>query len=323
MCTSITFSTKNHYFGRNLDFEYGFGEEVVITPRNYPFRYRYKTTNDHHYAMIGMAVIEDNYPLYFDATNEYGLSMAGLYFPGNAVYLPYHADCDNITPFEFVPWILSQCQNIGQVRLLLNRINLVDTAFSENYPLSPLHWLIADKKEALTMEPTSDGLKIYDNPIGVLTNNPPFEFHMHNLANYMNLTSKEPVNRFAPGCTITPYSRGMGAIGLPGDLSSASRFVRAAFVKLNSVCENTESASVSQFFHILRAVEQQNGCAQVGDLYERTIYSSCCNTDKGIYYYATYENPQITGIQLFKTDLNCQTLTAFPVKNETRLHLEN
>lgn len=323
MCTTITFSAKNHYFGRNLDFEYDFGEEVIITPRNYPLKYRYKATNERHHAMIGMAVIADNYPLYFDATNEYGLSMAGLYFPGNAVYLPYHADCDNITPFEFIPWILSQCQNIGQVRLLLNRINLVDTPFSEKYPLSPLHWLIADKNEAITVEPTSNGLKFYDNPIGVLTNNPPFDFHMQNLANYMNLTSSEPDNRFAPQCKIEPYSRGMGAIGLPGDLSSASRFIRAAFVKLNSVCENTESASVSQFFHILHAAEQQNGCAQVGDLYEKTIYSSCCNMDKGIYYYTTYENPQITGIQLFNTDLNCQMLTVFPLNKETQLHLEN
>ncbi len=323
MCTAVTFSSKDHYFGRNLDFEHDFGECVVVTPRNYRFHYRYKETSEHHFSMIGMALVEDNYPLYFDATNEYGLSIAGLYFPGNAVYLSYKENADNITPFEFIPWILSQCKDIYQAKGLLSRLNLVDIPFSDKYPLSPLHWIIADKKESITVEPTVDGIRIYDNPIGVLTNNPPFDFHMHNLANFMNLTREEPINRFAPDCAINPYSRGMGAIGLPGDLSSASRFIRAAFVKLNSVCENTETASVNQFFHILRSAEQQNGCAKVGDLYEKTIYTSCCNTDKGIYYYTTYDNSQITGISMHNTDLDRKELSTFPLITAPQLHMQN
>ncbi|MBR2938064.1 MAG: choloylglycine hydrolase [Oscillospiraceae bacterium] len=323
MCTAVTFSKKDHYFGRNLDFEYDFGERVVVTPRNYPFHYRYKEASVHHFSMIGMAVVADNYPLYFDATNEYGLSMAGLYFPGNAVYLSYKEDADNITPFEFIPWILSQCKDIYQAKGLLARLNLVNTPFSDKYPLSPLHWIIADKNESLTVEPTVDGINIYDNPIGVLTNNPPFDFHMHNLANFMNLTREEPINRFAPDCMITPYSRGIGAIGLPGDLSSASRFIRAAFVKLNSECDDAETAAVNQFFHILRSAEQQNGCAKVGDLYEKTIYTSCCNTDKGIYYYTTYEHSQITGVCMYNTDLDRKDLSTFPLITTPQLHMQN
>ncbi len=323
MCTSITFCAKDHYFGRNLDFEYDFGECVVVTPRNYPFFYRFKDPDADHFAMIGMAMVADNYPLYFDATNECGLSMAGLYFPGNAVYLPYRENADNITPFEFIPWVLSQCRDIAQTKELLSCLNLVDRPFSAAYPLTPLHWIIADKKESITVEPTANGIKIYDNPIGVLTNNPPFDFHMHNLANYINLTREEPANRFAPDYAIAPYSRGMGAIGLPGDLSSASRFIRAAFVKLNAVCENTEAAGVSQFFHILRSVEQQNGCARVGDLYEKTIYTSCCNTDKGIYYYTTYDNSQITGICMHNTNLYNKELSAFPLITAPQLRMEN
>ena len=270
-----------------------------------------------------MALVEDNYPLYFDATNEHGLSMAGLYFPGNAVYLHYAEGIDNITPFEFIPWVLSQCRSIAEAITLLAHTNLVETAFSEKYPLSPLHWMIADKNKSITVEPTDHGIKIYDNPFGVLANNPPFEFHMHNLANYMNLTHKEPQNRFAPQYKIEPYSRGMGAIGLPGDLSSASRFVRAAFIKLNSVCEDTENAAVSQFFHILRSVEQQNGCAQVGGLYEKTIYTSCCNADKGIYYYTTYDNSQITGIYMHNTNLDKQFLMTYPLVTEPIIRTEN
>ncbi len=323
MCTAITFQSKYHYFGRNLDFEYGFNECITVTPRNFPFSFRCADTISQHYAMIGMATIENGYPLYFDATNEHGLSMAGLYFPGNAVYLPKAEGMDNIAPFEFIPWILGQCKDMQQVRQKLDNLNLVDLSFSEKYPLSPLHWIIADKTEAITVEPMKDGIQIYENPIGVLTNNPPFEYHMHNLCNYLNLTAGEAVNRFTEKYNLEPYSRGMGAIGLPGDLSSSSRFIRAAFVKLNSVCNDTENAAVSQFFHILNSVAQQNGCVKIGEKYEKTIYSSCCNTDSGIYYYTTYENAQITGVNMHHTDLGGHNLTPFPLVNTQQIHMVN
>ena len=323
MCTAITFRTKEHYFGRNLDFEHGFGETVAITPRNYPFSFRKAETMERHYAIIGMAVVDNGYPLYFDGTNEKGLSMAGLNFPGNAVYLPEKPGMDNITPFEFIPWILGTCENIAQVLKKLRNLNLVDIPYSENYPLSPLHWLIADHEQSIVIEPMENGIKIFENPVGVLSNNPPFDFHMHNLTGYLNLTREEPESRFAPDYKLSAYSRGMGAIGLPGDLSSPSRFVRAAFVKLNSVCKDTESASVSQFFHILRSVAQQEGCARVGDAFEKTIYTSCCNTDKGIYYYTTYENAQITAIAMHNADLNGSEVTAFQLITEQQIRREN
>lgn len=323
MCTAITFRTKDHYFGRNLDFEHDFGQAVVVTPRNYPFRFRKAEAMESHYAIIGMAVADNGYPLYFDGTNEKGLSMAGLYFPGNAVYLPEKAGMINIAPFEFIPWILGSCENISQVRNKLKYINIADITYSEQFPSTPLHWIVADQENSLVAEPTADGLKVYENPVGVLTNNPPFDFHLHNLTRYLNLTREEPTNRFAPNYPLTPYSRGMGAIGLPGDLSSSSRFVRAAFVKLNSVCDVSDSASISQFFHILSSVAQQEGCAKVGNAFEKTIYTSCCNTSRGDYYYTTYENSQITGISLYNTDLESSKLTVFPLINKPQIRMEN
>lgn len=323
MCTAITFRTQNHYFGRNLDFEHGYGEAVVVTPRKYPFLFRKAATLGSHYAIIGMAVMDNGYPLYFDGTNEKGLSMAGLYFPGNAVYLPEKPGMDNITPFEFIPWILGDCENILQVREKLKNLNLVDIPYSEHFPLSPLHWIIADRNHSLVVEPMLDGIKVFENPIGVLTNNPPFDFHLHNLTGYLNLTREEPSSRFAPNYQLTPYSRGMGAIGLPGDLTSPSRFVRAAFVKLNSVCEENDAASISQFFHILGSVTQQEGCARVGDAFEKTIYTSCCNTDKGIYYYTTYENSQITGISMHNVDINNTRVSVFPLVTEPQIRMQN
>ena len=211
---------------------------------------------------------------------------------------------------------------LGYVAAVQN-INLVKIPYNDKYPLSPLHWIIADRESSVTVEPAKNGVEIYNNPVGVLTNNPPFKFHLHNLANYINLTRDEPTNRFAQELEIKPYSKGMGAIGLPGDLSSASRFVRAAFTKLNSVCKPSESSSVSQFFHILDSVAQFRGCVKTADGYEKTIYSSCCNTDEGIYYYKTYENSQITGVSLNNTELNGSKLLEFPLVIGQNFRMEN
>jgi len=270
-----------------------------------------------------MATVDCNYPLYYDATNEKGLSMAGLYFPDNAVYQPMRKNMDNITPSELIPWILCQCENTAQVKTLLNRTNLADIPYSDSYPQSPLHWMVSDRESSIVIEPRENGLNIFDNPVGVLTNNPPFDYHIHNLSNYLNLTSEEATNRFAPDYKIEAYSRGMGGIGLPGDLSSASRFIRETFTKLNSVCDSNEVSSVSQFFHILGAVAQQRGCVKIGDDYEKTIYTSCCNIDKGIYYYTTYENQQITAVQLENADLESDTLTSFPLVTKQQILWQN
>ena len=297
MCTAISFQSAEHYFGRNLDFEFAYRENVTITPRNYPFHFKMVKSLYNHFSIIGMAMVDHGYPLYFDGTNEYGLSMAGLYFPGNAVYYPPDNNLDNIAPFEFIPWILAQCKTAEEALKKIQNVNLVDIAYNDAFPLSPLHWIVDDHLQSITVEPTDSGLQIYDNPYGVLTNNPPFDYHIQNISNYINLTREEPVNRFAPDLQIRSYSRGMGGIGLPGDLSSSSRFIRAAFTKWNSVCVDTDEAGITQIFHILKSVSQQEGCVRVGDGYEKTLYTSCCNTDKGIYYYTTYENSQITGAQ--------------------------
>jgi len=316
MCTAVTYKTKDHYFGRNLDLEYSYNETVTIVPRRYELKFRRMGTMSEHYAMIGMAYVADDYPLFYDATNEKGLSMAGLNFPGNAVYRSCMVGQDNISPFEFIPWILAQCSNISEAKNLISRINLASIDFSEELPLSPLHWIIADRDSAITVEAVKDGIKVYDNEIGVLTNNPPFDYHVFNLNNYMSLSKDEPVNNFAEGLPLKSYSRGMGAIGMPGDLSSVSRFVRAAFAKLNSVSGESEDESVSQFFHILGAVEQQRGLVKMGDdKYEITIYSSCCNTDKGIYYYKTYDNWQIIAIDMYKEELEGASIIKYPLNS--------
>lgn len=324
MCTAVTYRTKYHYFGRTLDYERSYGEQVVVTPRNFSFSFRHVPPLDRHYALIGMATVAQNYPLYYEATNEKGLSMAGLNFPGNADYKPCTEGRDNVSPFEFIPWILGQCTSVSEARTLLNRINLANTPFSESLPLFPLHWMISDREASITVESVRDGLRIYDNPVGVLTNNPPFDYQMQNLNNYLGLSPQQPENRFSPNVALQPCGQGYGMMGMPGDLSPVSRFIRATYTKLNSVSGNSEADSVSQFFHILGAVTHPRGSVRTGDgNYEITLYTSCCNTDLGIYYYTTYENNQITGVDLHRVDLEQRQLVCYPLIDTQQIHLQN
>lgn len=324
MCTAATYKTKDFYFGRTLDYEFSYGDEVTVTPRNFPFYFKEEETICSHYAIIGMAHVAENYPLYYDAINEKGLAIAGLNFVGNAVYREKETGKNNIAQFELIPWILCQCATVKEVRRLLKRLNILDTPFSENLPVAQLHWLIADSEEAITLESVASGLKIYNNPVGVLTNNPPFDKQLFSLNNYMGLSPKSPENRFCKDLPLHCYSRGMGAIGLPGDLSSQSRFVRVSFVKMNSVSGDSECESVSQFFHILNSVDQQRGCCELNDgKYEVTLYTSCCNAMRGIYYYTSYDNHQITAVDMHRENLNCATLVRYPLIKQEQIRLQN
>jgi choloylglycine hydrolase len=323
MCTAANYTAKDHYFGRNLDLEYSYNETVTVTPRNYVFTFRQVGALRSHHALIGISTNVDGYPLYYDATNEKGLSMAGLNFPENADYKPEDPNKINITPFEFIPWVLGQYETVAEVKEALKGINLVNISFSKEYPLSPLHWIISDREESITVESAKEGLHVYDNPVGVLTNNPTFDKQLFNLNNYMTLSIDPPKNNFAPDLGLDTYSRGMGAIGLPGDLSSSSRFVKAVFTKMNSVSGNSESEAISQFFHILGSAAQQRGCVRLGDRYEITIYSSCCNTDKGIYYYTTYENSQISGVDMHKEKLDSKEIISYSLIKGQQIKMQN
>lgn len=314
MCTAITYKTKDHYFGRTLDLEYHYSESVTVVPRRYSLEFRCGVKMASHYAMIGMATVAGGYPLYYDAVNEKGLGAAGLAFWKSAKYCPSCTGRDNIASFELIPWVLSQCDSVIEARELLGRINITSEAFSAEFPPSPLHWLIADREEAIVLEQTADGINVYENTAYVLTNEPPFDFQMMNLNNFLSLTADEPTDRFAEGMRLFAYSRGMGAMGLPGDSSSQSRFVRGAFTRLNSVSGEGEEESLCQLFHILGSVEQVRGCVRLlAGKYEKTVYTSVANADKGIYYYTTYENSRITAVDMHRENLDGESLVSYPL----------
>lgn len=371
MCTAIAYQSNNHYFGRNLDYEFSYGENAVIIPRNFPFTFREVGTMNSHYAIIGITYLApdptkaattkapdptktsaagtpDSYPLLYDAINEKGLGIAGLNFVGNTVYHDHVDGKDNIAQFELLPWLLGQCSNVAEARTLLAKINLRSSPFRDDLPAAELHWMISDLTGAcIVVESVADGLKLYDNPTGTLTNNPPFDEQFFNLNNYMCLSASAPENRFAPSLPLAEYSRGMGAIGLPGDLSSQSRFVKAAFTRMNSHTLPEKSSSenpfpiqsitqpttaqptslkngVNQFFHILHSVEQQYGCCDLGNgQYEYTLYSSGYDLEQGILYYTTYSNHQISALSLHSENLDSDQLIIYPIIKAEQIHHQN
>ena len=300
MCTSIAMRSSHFYFGRNLDLEYDFGQRVVITPRSYPFHFRCEAPVKEHPAIIGMATVADGYPLYAEAANEHGLCIAGLNFPDNAHYFSESVESkQSVSPFELIPWLLCHCKTVTEAKNLLQKTRLLDIPFSDSLPLTPLHWHIADCEHSFVGEPTASGLRIYDNPVDVLTNNPPFPFHLSNLCRYLHLSPKTPRNHFCNIRGIAPFGPGMGAIGLPGDSSSTSRFVRAAYLLHHSHSKEGETSEVNQFFHLLASVEMVRGSVVLEDgRYEITRYASCYSTQQKIFYYTTYENRSVKAISL-------------------------
>ena len=301
MCTAMAYRTgSGYYFGRTLDLECSYGEQVVVMPRRFPLDYRLQRRCEEHFAMVGVAAVRGGYPLYYEAVNEHGLAMAGLNFPGYAHYCSVGDEDgrDRIAPFELIPWILSQCRDVGEARERLLRLRLCRLDFDAALPLTPLHWMLSDGSRSIVYEPMATGARVLDNPVEVLTNAPDFGYHMTHLCDYAGLRAEEP-GEGTVGAALQPDSRGMGALGLPGDFSSASRFIRAAFVKANAVVGSDGADAVGQFFHMMDTVAVPRGCVRLrGGEMPLTVYTSCYDLLQGVCYYTTYENRSIRAVEL-------------------------
>ncbi|MBP3427091.1 MAG: linear amide C-N hydrolase [Clostridia bacterium] len=316
MCTALSLlpdpSSASHLFGRTLDIERPYGAKVVVAPRRYPLRLRRAPAALSHYALIGAAVCQDGFPLYFEAANEHGLCMAGLNFPGFAAYHPPIEGRINLAPFELIPYVLGRCAAASQARALLEQVNVTDDAFSPDLPNTPLHWLIADARECFAAESMASGLVLTDDPARTLTNSPPLAHHLLRLADHMALTPAPPANHFAPAVPLEPYSYGMGALGLPGDLSSPSRFVRAVFLSRHSDCG--DMPPVLQFLHLLESVAQLRGATRTQDgAFEYTHYMSCIDASSSVYHYRLYGSARVCAVRLHDHPLDGDALLAAPM----------
>ncbi len=320
MCTAISYRGKDTFFGRNLDYIKSFGEKIIITPRYFTLPFRYQNEIKKHYAIIGVGIIEDNYPLYYDAMNEHGLAVAGLQFVNNAFYRKIDNSKDNIASFELILWVLSQCRNIKETKELLKRINICYDNFKDNMPSSELHWMFTDSKESIVLETTKEGIFIYQNKIDVLTNNPPFKMQVTIANKYCFLSS---YNKKA--FPKEKKTNGTGAIGLPGDYTSTSRFIRARFVKEQLQRRNELTVDeILSFFDILHAVKQPYGCSHddEGNIMA-TIYTICYNLSKGVVYYMVHNNYQIMAVNFYQEKLDGDHLVAFEMEQKQIIMYHN
>lgn len=328
MCTGLTLKTNDgyHLFGRNMDLEYTFGQSIVLVPRN--FKYEDKINNqtkNTKYAVLGMASLNGNHPLFAEALNEKGLACAGLNFPAASWSKEAIEGMDNVAPYDLILWITSSFETLDELRPHLDKLNLVGKAYDEKTPLPTLHWIVTDTSgKSLVIEKTKDGLKIFDNPVGVMTNAPSFDWHLKNLTQYTGLTTSRPDTRKWSDLELVTLGNGSGAFGLPGDSSSQSRFVKTAFLKSHVTIGDYENAGVIEFFNILSNVAMISGT--VIDPHGRneiTQYTSCMCQEKGIYYYRTYKNSQINVIDMNKEDLSSDKLKVYTYNDEPSFNYEN
>lgn len=309
-----------------MDLDYSFNEKAIIIPRNYKINFKKTKSITSHFAIIGIGTIVDDYPLLAEASNEKGLAIAALNFKNNATYYLEKEDKINLAPYELMLYLLAKCENVTQVKLALNNINVIDIDFNDTVKNTPLHFMVSDLSHSIVIETLKDKMYVYDNPYNVLTNNPPFNYQIHNLNNYMSLGIKDPINNFDSNLKFNTYSLGLGALHLPGDYSSSSRFVKTLFIKNNMEMFNNEFDNVKAFFNCLESVKMIKGIVITDKGYEYTRYTSCINLNKSLLYYKTYDNPYINVIDMYLEDIDSSKLihheliTSFKISKQNMAH---
>lgn len=314
MCTGVRFSDNegNMYFGRNLDWTEGYGQKVVLTPRGYKYQSAFLgEMESKNGAIIGMAIVVENTPLYFDCANESGLAIAGLNFPG---YAHYEKDAvegkTNVAAYEFPLWVVMNFSTVDEVEEALKNTAIVAKPINEQFPVSELHFIIGDKDRSIVVEYTKNGMEIFKNDVDILTNQPGYGWHQENLRNYMNLEPKHPVEVKWGKAKMVPFGSGSMMRGLPGDYYSPSRFVRVAYLNTHYPTKDNEDENVMRLFHTLAGVAMIDGAAAMdGENYEKTIYTGGYSTASKTYYYSTYENPAIMHVSMDDYDLDKSELT--------------
>ena len=312
MCTGARFNDNagNMYFGRNLDWSVGYGEKIVVVPRGYKYKSAFLGEITKSPAIIGMGIVVENTPLYFDCANEDGLAIAGLNFPGYAKYETEAVDeKNNVVAYEFPLWVVLNFSRVDEAKKALKDVAIVAKPINEQFPVSELHWIIGDAKGSIVVEYTERGMEIFENDVDILTNQPGFGWHKENLRNYMNLFPQTPKEIKWEKAKLTAFGPGSLMQGLPGDYYSPSRFIRAAYLNTHYPVKTSEEENVSRLFHTLTGVAMIDGAAAMLDgQFEKTIYTGGYSTATQTYYYNTYEDPAIKSVSLKDCELDSKEL---------------
>lgn len=315
MCSFITVKNDNTYCGRNLDFNRLVNSGILFIPKGsiyYTIGSKYennlaedtKSITKYNILGIGTNALLPNIALY-DGINEEGLAGAQLYFRENAKYEEVvKENTKGVMPPYFVSHVLANCKDCQEVLSFIKGITLLNKPLLGT--IANLHFIFSDKSgSSVVVEQTKEGLKTYYNELGILTNSPTYNYHLENLANYLNLNNLDIEETNFMDVSIKQSYSGNGLRGLPGDFSSPSRFIRLAFLKKYGLLSSNEKENPNYLFNMLANVsfpyglvkvtnksDQSSLDKEIGD-YDYTIYSVVYDLTNFEIYLKTYRNQMI------------------------------
>lgn len=321
-CTGLKLTTKdgNAIHGRTLEFGVKIDVSVVFIPRGHSFTASTPLGNGltytSKYATIG--AIGFGTPLILDGMNEKGLSVGTFFFPDFAEYPITTKDNQNssLSPFDFPNWIVTQFASLDEIKEQLPKVSIAQTIDKAWGDASfPLHYIVYDKAgKSIVIEPIGGKLIVYDNPIGTLTNSPTFDWHLTNLRNFINLTPENAEPLKTKGIVLKPLGQGSGLVGLPGDFTPPSRFVRASLYALTSEEAANVEEGVFKAFHILNQFDIPVGA--IRDIMKggilQTDYTQITTVHDPInlkYYFRTYEDQNLKFVELSAFDKNAHEIS--------------
>jgi choloylglycine hydrolase len=329
-CTGILMQTENQFTvnGRTLEFGVELDLNLAVIPRNMVFIGKTPLggglTYKSKYAAVGVYCFED--VVLMDGMNEKGLVAAAFYFPGYASYpkVTRENQAKALSPSDFPHWILTQFASIEEVKEALDSVMIAPTILKGwgNEP-PPMHYIVYDQKgRSIVIEPLEGVLKVYENELGVITNSPTFDWHLTHLNNYIHLSPVNSGSNRLRNFQLHPFGQGTGMMGLPGDFTPPSRFVRAAFFSATAVTLANSDEAVEQTFHILNQFDIPLGAVrqkeQQKTVYDYTLLTSVKNPETLEYFYRSYQNQAIQFVSLHQFDLNAKTIRKMAIAGKEK-----
>jgi len=312
-CTALHLKAKDNgiVVGRTMEFGLDVKPDAVVVPAGTTLvsslpKEAKGITYTTKYGIVGLNFMGKH--MVVDGMNEKGMYAGALYLPGYASYPTIKSETANksMAPEDYIAWLLGNFSTIEEIKNNYNKVILVQNPQKEIGGESfPGHFLITDRSGAsIVIEPLAKGLKIYDNPLGVLTNSPTFDWHIINLSNYVNLSAINVPRINLNGKKIKSFGQGSGLAGLPGDYTPPSRFVRAVAFSESAIKLPAARETVTQVFHIMNAFDIPLGSIQekVGDKvhYDYTQWTSVANLNDLTYAVKTYQDQSIRSIDVKK-----------------------
>ncbi len=335
-CTGITLIATDGtvVHARTLEFAIDIDSSVIMVPRGYA---RTGTTPDGKpglqwtakYASVGTNGVGK--PVLFDGVNEKGLSSGLFYFPTSAGYMPYTAaDAGRtLAPWELGSWLLENFASVDEVKANIGKI-VVPAVVYEGWGMAPeVHFIVQDASgQSIVIEYVGGKLHVHDDPLGVLTNSPTFDWHMTNLRNYVNFSMVNVPPVKVGSVTLEPFGQGSGMLGLPGDFTPPSRFVRAVAFSQSVLPSQTGDDAILQAFHLLNQFDIPKGAARDhekdahGNIQaDYTLWTSASDLKAKRFYFRTYENSQIRMVDLMKMDLDAKDIVTMSMKGGEAINL--